>query len=42
MAGVEKGVNPMSRGLSKGSLALLDQETRPKYQDNGLLLDGTS
>jgi len=38
---VVKGQSPISGGLSKGSLALLNEETRAKYGDDGLLLDGT-
>lgn len=40
MAGVRKGMNPATQGLSRGSLEALDAETRAKYQDNGLLLNG--
>jgi hypothetical protein len=37
----KKGVNPHSGGLSKASLDALSPEIRAKYQDNGLLLDGS-
>jgi hypothetical protein len=38
---LRKGVNPISGGMSKATMALLDEETRAKYGDDGRLLDGT-